>query len=292
MILLCLGIILLLAACGTTTGQETSGNTEETSNHEVQEIRFGIPPGEANEDWQKIHEPMVKLIEEATGLPVELVLTSDYPALVEAMRAGHVELGQFSPFLSLLAMDVANGEPLAVGVPKSYTSSIVVPKDSPIQSIEELKGKSISFADPGSTSGNFVPRLLLERAGIDPDTEMKAIYAGGHDASALAVANGNVDAAAVSTRLIKQMEEEGFIDPGSLRIIATSEEIAISASVIAHPDLPEDLKEAITTAFVEDVTPEVLEILGVQEYKVPESSDYALFYEMAETLNLNLKELE
>src|SRR5690606_906519 len=68
--------------------------------------------------------------------------------------------------------------------------------DSGIEEFEDLRGTTIAWVDPGSASGYQFPYVTLKNEyGIDPDTEMTGIFAGSHDAAALAVYLGDVDVA-------------------------------------------------------------------------------------------------
>jgi len=73
-------------------------------------------------------------------------------------------------------------------------SAIVVRSDSPIRSIRELKGRTMAFGSPHSTSGNLIPRYLLWDNGV-PIQRLKS-YANlqHHDAVAKAILKGQFDA--------------------------------------------------------------------------------------------------
>ena len=63
---------------------------------------------------------------------------------------------------------------------------------SPYQKIEDLKGKPMAFVDPNSTSGNNMPRFVLDHMGIDPETFFsKTVFAGSHENAVLALAQGS-----------------------------------------------------------------------------------------------------
>ncbi|WP_280342010.1 PhnD/SsuA/transferrin family substrate-binding protein [Nocardia neocaledoniensis] len=58
---------------------------------------------------------------------------------------------------------------------QSECSSVFVGRtNSDIDSIDDLRGRKIAFVDTGSTSGNYIPKLMLKRAGIDPNTGIRA----------------------------------------------------------------------------------------------------------------------
>jgi phosphonate transport system substrate-binding protein len=72
----------------------------------------------------------------------------------------------------------------------SYYAQILVPRDSDIQSLEDLNGLSWGFPDVGSTSGYMVPLVMFQEAGITPGEQVET---GGHNQAATALYNGSVD---------------------------------------------------------------------------------------------------
>ena len=128
-------------------------------------------------------------------------------------------------------------------------------KDSPYQTIQDLKGKAFAFADPNSTSGFLVPSYYLRKQGITPDAFFgKTGFSGSHENSILAVLNGTYDAAATwwndeTYGNISRMEEKGMIPRGNTRIIWKSPRLPGDPVWVIHKDLPgqmiQDIKAAL-----------------------------------------------
>src|SRR4029078_76147 len=77
--------------------------------------------------------------------------------------------------------------------------------DSPITSIQTLKGHTYAFVDPGSTSGFMVPSAAFKAAGITPEKDFKQVmYSGGDDATIVAVGEGKVEAGSVADRIYER----------------------------------------------------------------------------------------
>src|SRR6516225_10983655 len=154
--------------------------------------------------WCRSTRKVGELIGDKLGCKVEVFVATSYNAEIEAMRNGKLEIGEFGPLGYVLAHQVAKAEAVAAfsnaeGKPDSYWASIVVPKGSPIKSVAELKGHSFAFSDPASTSGHLFPAYGMRKAGIDPDHDINAIYAGSHTASFEALYNHKVDAAELNS---------------------------------------------------------------------------------------------
>ena len=147
---------------------------------------------------------------------------------------------------------------------KGYYSVFYVLAKSPYQKIEDLKGKTMAFVDPNSTSGNNMPRFALDKLGIDPDQFFsKTVFAGSHENAVLALTQGTVDVAAnwwnadddsnLTRMLNKGMLKNADGSPmkrDDFRIILKSD-IIINSPYAYLSDLPDDLKASIATAFLD-----------------------------------------
>jgi len=112
-----------------------------------------------------------------------------------------------------------------------------------------IAGQTVSFVDQGSTSGYLIPSLQLLEAGVDPVDDIDVIFAGGHDASVQAVYDGD---AIVGTSYNDARGDivETSPDVGEKVVVwGWSGPIPNDGFAVAG-DLPEDLKQAITEAFV------------------------------------------
>ncbi|HVO43854.1 MAG TPA: phosphate/phosphite/phosphonate ABC transporter substrate-binding protein, partial [Aggregatilineales bacterium] len=131
------------------------------------------------------------------------------------------------PFAYILAASELTVDPLGIHTPDSsnakafdkntktyYLSTIITKKGNGanIKTVKDLKGHSFSFVDPASTSGHLMPASIIINAGINPDKDMKTIYAGSHPASVLAVQNGQVDAGATYIQNLLDQKTAGKID--------------------------------------------------------------------------------
>lgn len=261
---------------------------------------MGIIPAEDNSEMLRQYEPIVEYMSKELGVEVEPYTATDYSGIIESMRSGDVQVAWFGPLSYVLATEVAGAEAIAVqqteeGQDPTYKSLIVTQPDSDIQSIEDLQGKTFSFVDPASTSGNLFPRKAMVDAGLEPDTDLaEATYAGGHDASALAVANGDVEAGAVADSTLESMVSEGVMEEGDLRVVAESDPIPESPIAVSE-DLPEPAKQQLKELFL-GMTPETVgaETLGSEDaigYVEAKDEDYQAVRDLVETLDLNLEEL-
>jgi phosphonate transport system substrate-binding protein len=93
----------------------------------------------------------------------------------------------------LLAAPQVNGETV-------YYSLLIVPADSPAQSIEDLRGGTFAFTDPMSNTGRNYPTYLVQQLGETPDRFFgRTFFTYSHDDAIRAVANHVADGAAVDS---------------------------------------------------------------------------------------------
>lgn len=139
-------------------------------------------------------EVMATALAEATGLTFEVTVPTSYAATIEEMCASPADTMAFIPGLGyaiasqLCGVDVAF-KAIRFGYPV-YWAEYIVARDSDIQSLADLEGKTWGYGDQGSTSGYMVPTVELAAAGITPGEQVQT---GGHNQTVTAVYNGEVD---------------------------------------------------------------------------------------------------
>ena len=225
---------------------------------DLTELKIALLPNESPDAEIKKHATMTDHLEEHLGIPVKVQVGIDYTAVIEALRNNHVQVAYLGPFSYVLAHEAMDGnvEPLVTGVREatgksSYNSVIIARKDTGIASEEDFKdGKTISFSDPASTSGFLVPTYRFAQLGIDPQKDFKSVlFAGGHAASLMAVANGKVDGAGTNLPSLQRGYTKGLIKEEDVSIIWTSPDIP-GSPVSIRKDLPWEIKYKLVKAFM------------------------------------------
>jgi phosphonate transport system substrate-binding protein len=291
--------MLLVTGCGGGKENERSNPPADKQNAEMKVLKMGLIPAEDQEEMMKRFGSTIAYLEKKLGIKVEPFMATDYSGVIEAMRSKKVDVAFLGPFSYVLAADVANAEAFAVGVrsngKSTYQSIIVAHKDSGIKTLNDLRGKDFVFVDPASTSGNLFPRVMLKKAGIDPEKDFKSVtYAGGHDAVELAIKNKKVPAGADNDITYEKMVKEGLISPEENIIIAKSDPIP-GSPIVWRKDLPEDLKQKIKQAFLNMHNEDPQAVSGYGEiirYDEARDSDYNIIRETAKILNLDLKKMK
>lgn len=139
-------------------------------------------------------EIMAQALNEATGLTFEVVVPTSYAATIEEMCASPADTMAFIPGLGYALASQLCGVDVAFKAVRfgysEYWAQILVPRDSDIDSLEDLNGLTWGYGDPGSTSGYMVPLVMFQEAGIEP---VPFETGGSHNGAALALYNGSVD---------------------------------------------------------------------------------------------------
>jgi phosphonate transport system substrate-binding protein len=167
-------------------------------------LHLVLTPSQKPTDLLATGEEFGQVLGKLVGVPVRVTVASDYAAVIEALRNHTADLAFVHPGGYVLASREAKAKIVAKNLwhgKSSFTSRIYVRRDAGIKTVEDLRGKTIAFVDPASSSGYIYPMVLLIKRGLvtnrDPKTFFKeVVFSGAHDASMRALLNGHVDAIA------------------------------------------------------------------------------------------------
>lgn len=196
---------------------------------------------------------LLAFLERRLGRPVQLVQRMTYAEVNDLMKTGQIDLA-FVCSLPYIEGQQEFGMELLV-VPqmrerKVYYSYLIVPKESPVRSLTDLKGKVFAFSDPLSNSGRLVPTYQLFRMGTTPDAFFsRYVFTYGHDNSVVAVADRLVDAAAVDSLVYEFLAATDQDLTARTRIVARWGPYG-NPPVVVHPGLDPSLKERLRQLFL------------------------------------------
>jgi len=270
--------------------ESTSTDSSETENEPTgrdawpEELVFTLTPSQEAGGLIETAEPLAALLEAELGVSITPLVPSDYAGVIAALASGQAQIaGGLGPNQMVQAEDQAEATLILqaerfgsytyvtqwiTNDPDTYCDATPVANeegylfcngvenasdasDGPIgaDKLPLLAGQTVSFVDQGSTSGYLVPSLQLLEAGVDPVDDINVVFAGGHDASVQAVYDGD---AVVGTSYNDARGDivETSPDVGERVVVwGWSGPIPNDGFAVAG-DLPEDLKQAITDAFV------------------------------------------
>jgi len=253
-------------------------------------LKVALLPDESPATVIQNNQALKTYLEKAIGREIELIVTTDYSSMIEAMRFKRIDLGYFGPLSYVLARSRSDIEPFAALVAKgktTYTSYLVANADAGIATPADVKGKTVGFGDPASTSSHLIPRALLKAAGLEGGTDYQFQHLGAHDAVARAVQAGHVQAGALSRPIFESLVEKKIVDPAKVKVIAESKPIP-NYPWTMRADLPAPLKDRIRRAFYDLKDPAVLKPFKGEGFQPIADSDYDVLRETAKVLALDL----
>ena len=265
--------------------------------HAQQVVRVGLIPSEDSRAMLAASQQLLEMLEKNLGQKVQGFVASDYNGVIEALRAGHLEVAYLGPFSYVLGTTIAPIEAFATAeTAKSgrtyYHSQIITRVDSGIKTIADLKGRTFAFVDPSSTSGHLFPKAGLIKAGFNPDKDFgRVIFSGSHDANAVAIQNKRVDAVAIADRILDAAIAKGLAKREDLVVVWKSDPIPESPTVW-RKDLDPALKKRIQAAFLEVKNIPWSDQGELNGFHPTNDAAYNVIRETAKVLNLDLKAMK
>lgn len=282
MLIFCAAILCLASGCGQTKSEKT--------------LHLGIIPSENAQETMKEFKPLVDYLQKTMGVKVEATVATDYNAVVEAMRAGHLDAAMFGPFSYIMANERTGAQVVVARVgptgSPTYKSYIYTRSDSGIQSLEDLKGRSFAFTDPGSSSGYLIPSKVFLDHGMSTKDFSNVVYTNGQDASILAVKNGSIDAACGDEMTWERSHQKGIVSENELKILASAD-IPQSPFAVSR-DIDPEMKKKFVDAMlrVGQEAPDTLKPLKASGYVEVKDDNYTIIRETAKALGLDLSKMK
>lgn len=230
-------------------------------------LRFGLVPYLSSGAISAAHTKVAAYLSGVLSVPVEVVVADSYTDAIDRLARGEFDLVDLSPYayaqasqrmkLKCLVQSIADGSTTTSGY-------IFVREDSPRQTVADLKGATMAFVDPVSTSGYLFARKILKDHGIDSRHDLaRTEFAGNHEAVLLAVMEGRVDAGATYQGAFAALKRSKGVDPLTFRVLAKSARTPRDIYCV-RVEVPDVVAEAMTRALlaVDGRSREGREILG------------------------------
>jgi phosphonate transport system substrate-binding protein len=259
-------------------------------------LHLVLTPSQKPTDLLAAGEDFGKALGQLVGVPVRVTVASDYAAVIEALRNRTADLAFVHPAGYVLANREAKATIVARNLwhgKATFTSRIYVRKEAGIKALEDLRGKTLAFVDPASSSGYIYPMLLLMQRGLvkgrDPKTFFREVmFTGSHDASMRALLNGHVDAIAS----FDMAREQYLKDP------AEREKLTWIAETPPIPEAGIAAREGLDPALVNRVRASLIRMRGpayaallkrvydIDGFEAAEDKDYDPVRQAVDLLNL------
>lgn len=304
----------LLAGCSAASSSAEAGDTAsaagtaaETGNPGGEDGVFTIAyaPNESNTEAADARNGLAEDLGAVLGCEVEEIQASDYNAIIEALRTGSADMAYMGSQALALGVERTGLEPIVMkaedGDPeKAIYHSVFITNaaNTDINSIEDIKGRTMAFVDPDSTSGNLVPTAEIIQAfpddGLNSDMLhtngdfFEAVsFSGSHQAGLQAVVKGDVDVVPISDQILASEIANGNAAESDIKIIHESGAIPAEAMVVAeHVDQAtrDKLTEFLTSYDNEQYFTDVIKVPGARFIEC-DMSDYEEIIELNKIIN-------
>jgi len=216
-------------------------------------LRVSAIPDENPNELLRIYTPFALYLAKELKMKVQFTPVVDYAATVEGLAARKLDLVWYGGFTSVQAVRRTNGTAKRLVLRQEdaeFKSVFIARPGSGINSLADLKGKTFSFGSVGSTSGHLMPRFFVLKAGLNPERDFKQVaYSGAHDATALWVESGKVDAGALNFLVWDKLVQTKKADLSKVNVFWTTPPY-VDYVWTARGDLDKGLQEKIAAAFL------------------------------------------
>jgi phosphonate transport system substrate-binding protein len=275
--------LVVTAGCGKQAPAPAGGRNPDV-------LKLALLPDESPATVIKDNEGLKQYLTEKLEKQVELVVTTDYSSMIEAVRHGRIDVAYFGPLSYCLAKSKCDIEPFAAKLQHgatTYQSVVVANAEAGVATLADIKGRQMAYGDTASTSSHLIPKSMLVAEGLLAGRDYKEVFVGNHDAVLMNVARGNAQAGGLSKPIFESLIERRFVEPEQVKVIGESKPFPQYPWVM-QADLAADLKKRIKQAFYDLRDPDVLEPLKAEGFAPVDDDDYDSIRELAKLLDLDL----
>ncbi len=225
------------------------------------ELTFAMIPTEESVAELQLYKPVTDRMAKLTGKKIQFFMPTSYASVVEGLLSKFVDVAVLGPYTYV----IANSKDPSVEVFATYAKKpghmqeegpgyrgvLISKKGSKFTTIESLKGSILGLTDPGSTSGNLMPRVVFSKV-IGTELENffgKVAYTGSHELSSVAVMKGKVDAAFVASHRFDNVVAKGEASLEGVNVLWKSNPIPQDPFVYRNT-LCDDIKANIAATFL------------------------------------------
>ncbi len=257
-------------------------------------LKVALLPDENASTVIKNNKALKEYLEAKLGKRIELIVTTDYSSMIEAMRHGRIDLAYFGPLSYVLARQKSEIEPFAALRSKgstTYQSVLIGNNAAGVNSISDIRNKNMAYGDKVSTSSHLIPKSVLAENGLEAKRDYQEHFVGSHDAVALAVQNGHAQAGGLSRPIFESLVERKIIDPTRVKVLEYSKPFPQYPWTM-RSNLNAELKEKVRQAFLELKDPEVLKTFKAEGFGPIADADYNVVRNLGPLLRIDLAKFQ
>jgi phosphonate transport system substrate-binding protein len=215
--------------------------------HPRETIPFGLCPKYNPHVMYQLYQPFVDYLSANTPYQFEIKLSRVYQDTIDWLGSGQTTIASCGPVSYVKAREKYGVKPILRALSRDgkpyYHGIVIVRRDSPIQSLRDLKGRSFAFGQAWSTAGHILPEYYLLKENIRLKDLSRYAFLRHHDSVANAVLKGEFEAGAVKDVIAYRYEPKG------LRFIHATEPIP-TVPIVVRADAPKGIVESVKAALL------------------------------------------
>jgi phosphonate transport system substrate-binding protein len=251
-------------------------------------LKVALLPDENAATIIKNNQGLKTYLENKLGKKIDLVVTTDYSSMIEAMRFGRLDLAYFGPLSYTLAKSKSEIEAFAARKKKgatTYHSVVIGNTDKGVTDLSTVKGKDVAYGDTASTSSHLIPKSIFRTAGLMEGKDYKEHFLGAHDAVAMAVQRGTAAAGGLSKPIFESLVARGLVSKDKVKVLQ------VSAPFPQYPwtmrsNLKPELKAKIKDAFYSLNDKAILKPFKAEGFAPISDKDYDVVRNLQKSLGL------
>jgi len=193
----------------------------------VAELKMGIFPRRPVAATNKLFTPLAEKLSKELGQPVKLLVAKNFKAYWKGIQNKEYDITHYNQYHYLLSNKNFGYKVIAVNEEmgsRTIAGAITVRNDSGINSIQDLKGKTILFGGGKKAMASYIaPTGMLKQAGLVADQDYKVQFANNPPNAMIALYNKASDAAGTGNVILKIKSVTSKIDTSQIKILAESE---------------------------------------------------------------------
>jgi phosphonate transport system substrate-binding protein len=274
-----LTLVMLLSACR----QDNRGEVSPLSYSDKpvsENVKYSIAIHPLHNPQKLFHVfgPLIKYLNEnVPNLKAKLVASKNYSEFDKSVKAQEYDFILPNPYQTLLAMDVGYNVIAKQGDDFNFKGIFIVRNDSPIRSVRDLKGKTISYPAKTALAAAMMPQVYLYENGVNPFLEMKQSYVGSQESAIINAFIKKSDIAATWPIPWFAFQREIPHKAKFLKVIWETESL-INNSFMAHSRVPKKIADAVAKALAKihetNTGHEILHRMEISKYELANNDDY------------------
>ena len=213
---------------------------------------FSYIAGDTDSVPEASWKELLAALKAKTKHEVKFVHYDTMAAQLEALNKGELHIAGLNTGAVPSAVEQAGFVPLCTFGHDDGTYGIkmqvLVPADSPIKTLADVKGHKIMFTRADSNSGCKALLMKLKDDGLQPDRDYTWGFSSSHEESIKGIATKQYEVAPVASDLLQRMEKNGDVDEKLVRVIYESERFPPGTLGYAYnlsPELRTAIREAL-----------------------------------------------